>query len=238
MKKTRIYALMGGATLFVLSLFLISADHIDSPSVANTSSDISDFYAFEGDNPDNTVFIVTLQGPLNAGAVTENAQFDEEVLVEFNIDNTGDFVEDLVIQAIRRDSIMYFFGPVGVSAEEAGLESQIYVEDFAGEVEISKIDENIISEANGIRFFAGPRRDPFYFDRTRYEQIVSQEVLPEGFLPSGEATDFYADKNVLSIAIEVPNSILGPAPAHIGGSVGINGLPNAYNVWVTTKRKQ
>ncbi len=238
MKKSRIYALMGGAALAVLSLILISADHVDSPSVANTSSDISDFYAFQGENPDNTVFIVTLQGPLNAGAVTENAQFDEDVLVEFNIDTTGDFVEDIVIQAIRRDSIMYFFGPVGVAAEETGLESQIYVEDFSGEVEISKTDENIIAEVDGLRFFAGPRRDPFYFDRNRYEQIISGAVLPEGFLVEGEATDFYADKNVLTIAVEVPNALLGAAPAHIGSSAGINGLPNAYNVWVTTKRKQ
>jgi len=238
MKKTRIYALMGGATLSLLSLLLISADHVDSPSVANTSSDISDFYAFEGENPDNTVFIVTLQGPLLSGVVTENARFDEDVLVEFNIDNSGDFVEDLVIQAIRRDSIMYFFGPVAVNAEDTGLESQIYVGDFAGEVEISKTDETIIAEANGLRFFAGPRRDPFYFDRNRYEQIVSGEVLPEGFLPEGEASDFYADKNVLTIAVEVPNVSLGTAPAHIGNSSGLNGLPNAYNVWVTTKRKQ
>lgn len=237
MKNTRFYAFLGGAALLLISFSLMSADHVDSPSVANTTVDISDFYAFEGENPDNTVFMVTLQGPLNVGAVTENAVFDEDVLVEFNIDNTGDFVEDLVIQAIRRDSIMYFFGPSVVDAAASGLDSQIYVEDFAGEVEISKVDENIIAEVEGMRFFAGPRRDPFFFDKNRYDQIISGEVLPEGFLSAEEATDFYADKNILAITVEVPNALLGTAPAHIGSTVGINGLPNAYNVWVTTKRK-
>lgn len=238
MKKTRFYVLVGGVALLFVSVLLIAADHIDSPSVANTSVDIADFYAFEGDNPDNTVFIATMQGPLSPGAVTENARFDEDVLVEFNIDNTGDFVEDLVIQAIRRDSIMYFFGPATVDASETGLDSQIYVDDFVGEVEISKIDENITSESNGLRFFAGPRRDPFFFDLNRYNQIISGEVIPEGFLPEGEASDFFENLNVLAIVVEVPNALLGTAPAHIGGSVGIDGLPNAYNVWVTTKRKQ
>ncbi len=36
--------------------------------------------------------------------------FEEDVLIEFNIDNTGDNVEDLVIQAIPRNGKMYFFG--------------------------------------------------------------------------------------------------------------------------------
>ena len=33
---------------------------------------------------------------------TTNAAFDQDVVVTFNIDNTGDFVEDLVIQAVKR----------------------------------------------------------------------------------------------------------------------------------------
>ena len=102
MKKTKIFAAIGGVGLAVLAIFLIAADHIDSPSVAGTTTDIADLYAFEGSNPDNTVLIATVQGPLTPGDVTNNATFDENVLLEFNIDNTGDFKEDLVIQAIKR----------------------------------------------------------------------------------------------------------------------------------------
>ena len=238
MKKTKIFVAIGTLCLTALAVFLTAADHIDSPSVAGTSVDIADLYAFEGDDPNNTVFVATLQGTLQPGQVTENATFDEDVLIEFNIDNTGDFREDLVIQAIRRDSIMYFFGPAEVDQNDTGLTSTVYVNDGAGQVQISKVGETITSTNNGMTFFAGPRRDYFYFDFNRFNEVVSGAAAPEGFLPSGTASDFFENLNVLAIAVEVPNSMLGEAPDHIGGLVGINGLPKAYNVWVSAKRKQ
>lgn len=238
MKKTKFYALLGGAGMALAVITLIASDHIDSPSVANTSVDIADFYAFEGDDPNNTVFVATMQGPLIPGDVTMNARFDEDVVVEFNIDNTGDFIEDLVIQAIRRDSIMYFFGPSVVDPAEAGLQSEIYVDDLSGQVGVSSMDETLTATNDaGMTFFAGPRRDAFYFDFNQFNQVVSGAAAPEGFLPPGEASDFFDNLNVLAIVVEVPNALLGNAPPHIGGSVGVDGLPNAYNVWVTTKRK-
>ncbi len=238
MKKTKIFAALGGLALAGISIFLVAADHIDSPSVANTTIDIADLYAFEGDNPDNTVFVATLQGPLNPGGVTENASFDEDVLIEFNIDNTGDFVEDLVIQAIKRADTMYFFGPAMVEAADAGLNSAIYSDQLSGQVQISGVEETITASNNGMSFFAGPRRDYFYFDFNRFNDVAAGNVAPEGFLPPGQAEDFFEELNVLSIVVEVPNSMLGTAPEHVGGAVGINGLPNAYNVWVSAKRKQ
>ncbi len=237
MKKTKIFAAIGGISLLLLSVFLISADHIDAPNVSGTSTDIADFYAFEGDNPNNTVFIVTLQGILSPGLVTENATFDEDVLIEFNIDNTGDFVEDLVIQVIKRDSIMYFFGPTAPAI--TGLESNILTSAIQHTVEISTIEDLHITSENGMSFFAGPRRDAFYFDFNRFNEVASGAAAPEGFFPSGEAEDFFEDLNTLAIVIEIPNALLGTPPAHILGSEGdINNLPPAYNVWVSAKRKE
>ncbi|MEZ4859397.1 MAG: DUF4331 family protein [Flavobacteriaceae bacterium] len=236
MKKTKFYGLLAIVAIGVFSVILVAADHIDSPAVAGTSVDLADFYAFEGTNPDNTVFVATMQGPLTPGAVTQQAMFSEDVLVEFNIDNTGDFVEDLVIQAIRRDTIMYFFGPY--APNEVGVNSTISKDNVSGQVEISGIDETIISTNNGMSFFAGPRRDAFYFDFNQFNEVVSGNAAPDGFLPSGQASDFFEGLNVLAISVEVPNSLLGTAPPHVAGAVGINGLPDAYNVWVTTKRKQ
>jgi hypothetical protein len=239
MKKIKIIAAIGGLSLAALSVFLIAADHIDAPAVAGTKVDIADLYAFEGDNPNTTVFVATIQGPLEPGTVTENAVFDEDVLIEFNIDNTGDFVEDLVIQAVRRDSIMYFFGPAEVEPEDTGLSSNVYVNDGTGQVEISTTEETFISTTtSGMSFFAGPRRDYFYFDFNRFNEVASGTAAPEGFFLPGEASDFFENLNVLAIIIEVPNFMLGEAPDHIGGSFGINGLPRAHNVWVSAKRKQ
>ena len=236
MKKTKIFTAIGGISLLLLSLIFMSLDHLDATNVSGTSSDIADFYAFEGEDPDNTVFVATIQGILSPGGVTENAKFDEDVLIEINIDNTGDFIEDLVIQAISRDSIMYFFGPVAPS--ETGLISEI-AQIQRDSVMISTIDEMHVGNINGKRFFAGPRRDPSYFDLNRFNEVSSGDAAPEGFYPPAESSDFLEELNTLAIVIEVPNSMLGNAPTHVLESQGnINGLPPAYNVWVSTKRKQ
>ena len=56
-----------------------------------------------------------------------------------------------------------------------------------------------MTDAGGYRFFAGWRSDPFFFDTL-------------GALNNLQFTgaDFFADKDVCSIVLEVPNSILGP----------------------------
>lgn len=236
MKKPKLFVAITGAALAVLCMVFIAADHIDAPAVAGTTTDIADLYAFEGDNPNNTVLIATLQGPLSPGAITENATFDEDVLIEFNIDNTGDFVEDLVIQAIKRGDTMYFFGPAQPS--QTGLSSEVAEFAERNAVKISSIDDIQTASNNGMSFFAGPRRDAFYFDFNRFNEVIAEEPPESGFFPPGEANDFFADLNVLAIAVEVPNSMLGTAPAHVGGTVGITNLPPAYNVWVSAKRKQ
>jgi len=238
MKKTKIIATLGSFGIIALSAFLLAADHVDAPDVVGTSTDIADLYAFEGSNPDNTVFIATVQGVLEPGTITGNAVFDEDVLIEFNIDNTGDFVEDLVIQVIKRNDDMYFFGPAQVGSSETGLSSSIYTSSLQNSVEISDVDEQIVSTNDGMSFFAGPRRDAFFFDFNRFNSVVSGSVAPEGFLSPATASDFFEQLNTLAIVVEVPNSMLGDAPAHVGGAVGIDGLPPAYNVWVSAKRKQ
>ncbi|WP_432410366.1 DUF4331 family protein [Rasiella sp. SM2506] len=234
MKKTKLFAAIGGLGVAILAVFLIAADHVDAPDVTGQTTDIADLYAFEGDNPNNTVLIATLQGPLTPGDVTNTAMFDETVLIEFNIDNTGDFVEDLVIQAVRRGDSMYFFGPSAPG--QTGLNSQIETTAPMSSVKISTTDETITASNNGMSFFAGPRRDYFFFDFERFNAVTSGAVAPEGFNSPG--TDFFEDLNVLAISVEVPNSLLGTAPPHVGAAVGLQGLPPAYNVWVSAKRKQ
>jgi hypothetical protein len=56
-----------------------------------------------------------------------------------------------------------------------------------------------VTEAGDYRFFAGWRSDPFFFDR-------------RGALNNLQFTgdDFFADKEVCSIVLKVPNSALGP----------------------------
>lgn len=230
MKKTKIFAAIGGIGLVVLSIFLVSADHIDAPAVEGTKSDIADFYAFQGENTNNLVFVTNVQG-LITPENTNEAEFDENVLIEINIDNDNDLVEDLVIQAIKRKDTMFFFGPA--QPLSTGLDSEIITAALSGKVTISNADDDVItSEQNGMKFFAGPREDPFFFDFDQYNRVLAGSA-PDGFNDPG--VDTFAGTNVLSVVVEVPKSMLG------NGVTGVNPFaPDTpmYNVWVETKRKQ
>lgn len=212
--------ILGTGLLLVASLFLISADHIDAPSVEGGSSDITDFYAFQGENSDNMVFVANVQGLLSPSA-TSDASFDESVMIEFNIDNDGDFIEDLVIQAVPRNGKMYILGPV--KPMQTGLTSTLTADDAMDltSVDITAYEENAeITLKNGISVFAGPRDDPFFMDFAQYNDIIAGEA--SGFNNPG--TDTFAGTNVMSVVVEVPKSMIGSS-----GSI---------NTWVESKRKQ
>ena len=216
MKKSKLYISL--SLVAITGLLLVAADHIDSPGVSNTGNDITDVYAFQGADTNNLVFVVNTQGLLTPGT-TGAATFKENVLTEINIDNNGDNVEDLVIQAIKRGSKMYFFGPVAPGA--TGTSSTIKTSNAAGSVEISQYgNAAITSTSGGMKFFAGPRDDPFFFDLGQFQAILGGTAT--GFNNPG--SDTFAGTNVLSTVIEVPKSMLGTSAS--------------INVWAETKQKQ
>lgn len=225
MKKIKIFAVLG---ILLAAPIFIAADHIDAPGVAGSSADIADFYAFEPTTgSDNTVFIVDVQS--NVLPDLTYGAFDEDVLVEINIDLDGDLVEDQVIQAIPRDGIMYFFGPFSPSS--TGLTSQVATESALGSVEISSTTAITTTTSNGVSLFAGPRQDAFYFDFIRFNEVIAPSPSDNsGFNVPG--TDTFDGANTLSIALEVPNALLGTPTA-----VNVIGVP-VYKTWVTTNRKQ
>ncbi|MBT8273812.1 MAG: DUF4331 domain-containing protein [Bacteroidia bacterium] len=205
--------------LLVLGAIAIAADHIDAPAVQGGTSDITDFYAFQAQDTNNIVFVANVQGLLSP-ANTANAAFDENTLVEFNIDTDGDNIEDLVIQATPRDGKMYFFGPVAPA--QTGLNSTIMADQTVGGiVDITAYGSNpIISTNMGMSFFAGPRDDPFFMDFAQYSEIIAGNAT--SFNMPG--SDTFAGTNVLSIVVEVPKLM-------VGGS-------GTINTWVESKRKQ
>ena len=213
-KKNLFYGALG---LFASIAILVAADHIDTPTLAGGSADISDFYAFQGEDTNNIVFVANLQG-LMSPTQTASATFDENILIEFNIDTNGDAVEDLVIQAIPRDGEMYFFGPYQPSA--TGLNSTISTSVTPISVGITPYGSGpVIVEQNNMKFFAGPRDDPFFMDFARYGDII--DGTAPGFNDPGD--DTFKGTNVLSVVVEVPKSM-------IGGS-------GTINTWVESKRK-
>lgn len=215
MKKSK--KLWGVLALFIVGIGLLAADHIDAPAVKGTTADITDYYAFQGENSNSLVFVANLQGLLSPNA-TAAAKFDENVMIEFNIDNTGDNVEDLVIQAIPRNGKMYFFGPVAPGTP--GAISTVKSSATMASVDITAYGSSAVKATqNGMTVFAGPRDDPFFFDFGKYSEIIGGTA--SGFDAKG--TDTFAGTNVLSVVVEVPKSALG-------GS-------GTLNTWVEAKRK-
>lgn len=209
--------ILGVGVFAAASFFFLSADHIDAPAVQGGTSDITDFYAFQGEDTNNLVFVANVQGLLSPTA-SASASFDENVMIEFNIDNTGDNVEDLVIQAIPRDGKMYFFGPVAPGT--TGLNSTVMTDATQTVVDITAYGESAMTEtSNGITAFAGPRDDPFFFDFNQYSAIIAGDAT--AFNDPG--TDTFAGTNVMSIVVEVPKSM-------IGGT-------GTINTWVESKSK-
>jgi hypothetical protein len=214
--KTLVLALV--ALVACAASYLIAADHIDAPAVTGTGSDITDVYAFQSPaNANNMVFVVNVQGLL-APSSTAAAAFDEEVMIEINIDNsaTKDNMEDLVIQAAFDNGKVKVYGPSAPT--EKGLMSTL-LQTTPVEATITAYGATAeIGEGNGIKVFAGPRDDPFFFDLNQFKKIIGGTATSF----NNPGTDAFAGTNVLSVVVEVPKSMLGTG---------------AVNIWATSNRE-
>ena len=218
MKRNKLLLSAFAVAALITGGIMYAADHIDTPAVTGQSSDITDLYVFRGQDVNNLVFVANTQGLLAPGA-TAAAKFDENTVIEFNIDNNADNIEDLVIQCKydAASNSMQVYGPVAPS--EKGTRSKLEGSVTASAVVTAYGAAPIIGTGGGVKVFAGPRDDPFFFDLNRYKGILAG-TFP-GFANPG--TDTFAGTNVLSIVVEVPKTLLNST-----GSI---------NVWVETKKK-
>ena len=223
MKKKILFGGLLGAIL--IGGIIYAADHIDAPAVTGPGSvslgnDITDVYAFQSP-ADNSkmVFVINTQGLLSMSA-SAAASFPSNVMYEVNIDNTGDNVEDLVIQCLIQNGKMRVYGPVAPGT--TGSSSTVKTSGPVTEVNVTSYTSatpNIATNSNGIKVFAGPRDDPFFFDLVRFKEIIAGTQT--SFRSPG--VDTFAGTNVMSIVVEVPKSMLGTAAT--------------INVWGETKSK-
>ncbi len=221
-KKIFLGSLLGIA---LIGSIIYAADHIDAPAVTgpggtSPGNDITDVYAFQSP-ADNSkmVLVLNTQGLLSPTA-SAAASFPSNVMYEFNIDNTGDNVEDLVIQCLVQNGKMRVYGPVAPGT--TGLTSTVKTSGPVTEVAVTAYGAASIStstNANGTKIFAGPRDDPFFFDLVRFKEIIAGTQT--AFRNPG--VDTFAGTNVISIVVEVPKSLLGTA--------------TTINVWAETKSK-
>ncbi|MGW2231449.1 DUF4331 family protein [Streptomyces formicae] len=179
------------------------AHHVSGLGISPTSMDprghITDLYVFQKPGDASRTILVVNINPTSP--VTDDA-VDHESVYEFGVDTDADAVTDIAFR-IR-------FSPVRDHAQTASLQlatgREAAADPDAGDTVLLDApvtfgSEPRITEGGGFRFFAGLRSDPFFAD-------------PIGAADKFQWTgrDFFADKNVFGIVLEVPNSMLGRNP--------------------------
>ena len=163
--------------------------------------DLTDLYAFPklGDAGKSILIMnVHPSASVNPSGPTTADPFAPNALYELKIDTDGDAVADLAYRvrfSHSRDGAQAatLLWVEGEQAARTGGDGQVVIEGAP----VSTRREALVTDAGDYRFFAGWRSDPFFFDT-------------QGALNNLQFTgdDFFADKDVCSIALEVPNSTL------------------------------
>ena len=164
--------------------------------------DMTDLYAFTkpGDRAKSIIVLnVHPSFALNSPEPTTTEPFAPGALYEVKVDTDGDAVADLAysVQFASADDAKQTATVrrvQGVQAAGVGEEGEVIVQ----QIPVSVGREAVVTEAGEYRFFFGWRSDPFFFDVTgnfNHMQFTGD--------------DFFLDKNVCSIVIELPNADLG-----------------------------
>ena len=165
--------------------------------------DFTDLYAFPKPGDASKSILIMNVHPsagVNPPGPTTAEPFAPEAIYELKIDTNGDAVADIAYRVRFSSSeggtqTATLRRVEGAQAAGTGDDGQVIVEGAP----VSTGREARVTEAGDYRFFAGWRSDPFFFD-------------VQGALNNLQFTgdDFFADKDVCSIVLEVPNSALGP----------------------------
>jgi hypothetical protein len=172
--------------------------HNDAPDL-DPRTDITDLFVFQkpGD-PTRSILILNVYPE----APDRGAAFDPDASYELKIDTNGDAEADVAFHVLftpaeaGRQTATVYHG-TDLAARDAGRIGETIVDCAAvsldGTVQITAVGD--------YRFYAGLRGDPFFADR-------------DGFINNMQWTrrDFFADKNVLGIVLEVPNRPFGSTP--------------------------
>lgn len=213
--------------------YAAASDHQDTPEVElSPRMDINDVYAFPGATDDRIVLVMTTSSPLTP-AQTQDASFDPDLLYQFKIDNTGDAIEDLVIQVTfdgsGANSRVNVVGPVAPIM--TGTRNKL----VRMSPSVSGRANMMLGTPSGIQAFAGPRDDPFFLDLEQFFRIIPDRKpvsgalsqLPDvptasSFRAPGAAVDYLAGVNTLAIVLEMPKAMLtagGNARIGIWGTI-------------------
>ncbi|PYP55236.1 MAG: molecular chaperone DnaK [Gemmatimonadetes bacterium] len=216
-RKVVLTLLLVAAAGLGVTRFITASDHKDSMLLAgDPAADIADIYTFRSPtNPANVVLAMTVSGFIPPSEASTTF-FDPNVLYQWKIDNDGDAVEDLVMQAFVTGTgghqVMHFRGPA--KASELGSTTRVIEGPETATVAVSNTATPIAATRNGMTVFAGVRDDPFFFDLVQFKKIIAGQAT--SFRNPG--VDTFAGTNVLAIVVELPSSMLGGTKLGVWGS--------------------
>ncbi len=170
--------------------------------------DLTDLYAFPAPGGAAKSILILNAHPsfgFNPKGPTTREPFASDALYEFKIDTNGDAVADIAYRVrfspssggAQTATLRYI---EGAQAAGMGDDGQVIVEGAP----VSLDRDARITEAGDYRFFAGWRSDPFFFDTLGARNNLQFT-----------GKDYFTDKDVCSIVLEVPNSVLGSKPVGI-----------------------
>ncbi len=178
-------------------------DHLDTILIKPTDEDVrvgvTDLYAFQKPGEMNKSTLILDCAPF---VPAPSPGFHPDAIYQINVDADADVVTDIAfnvtftpLEAGRQVATVR--RATGSRARSQEAEGEILIEGAP----VSSDAEALITDSEPYRFFAGMRSDPFFADF---------EGLQNNFQFTG--SDYFAGKNVLAIALEVPNADLGPNP--------------------------
>ncbi len=206
-----------------------SADHRDGSISQDQPADIADTYAFINPNDTSKVVLGVTVNPYTVPGVT--ASFSTDLLYQIKIDNDGDFIEDLVIQAtydvLGANQQFTLLGPA--APENTGPINELLVASDSVPSFTGPSNATIVSDSSrNLRVFSGRTDDPFFIDLIFVRSVLSVPgipALPDLLALRDPGVDLFAGLNVSSLMIELPVS-------------DVVGTSNIINVWSTVNRNE
>jgi hypothetical protein len=216
-----------------------AADHLDAPSLTpppggdGIGTDLTDIYAFRSPADTNkTVLVMNVNGLTTADLANPpgpnrpfatkvpEVQGNSNVSYNFRIDSNGDAVADRTIRVQFNKPDADGAQHMRVALLDAAGNEQL---EFAGSSTGFGKNAVVNTGPSGIRFFAGRRDDPFFFDLVGFLNLFDLGGKSfVGCTGSHPENNTFKKQNVSSIVIELPSSMLeGGGAANIG-------------VWATT----
>lgn len=217
----------------------IGSDHQDTPDVElNPKMDMTDVYVFPGSAAGRIVLVMNSRAFLTPAQADDPVQgsFDPDLLYQFKVDNNNDYQEDRVIQVT-------FSGEGG--GQQVSLRGPVAPPVLGAMMnEVADVTPSltgalasVLGSAGDLQLFAGPRDDPFFIDLEAAFCILPDRKPVTGelaapcdlagvppFRPAGQAVNYVAGFNILSIVVELPSALLEA------------GAPGKLNIWGTISR--